>query len=85
MSSDPISQKVITSISHSLQLGDKSSQTSLDTPLLGHLPELDSMAVLAVIAGLDEYFAITFDDDDISSKSFRTVGNLVGLVSSRIE
>lgn len=85
MSSDPIFQQVVASISHSLQLGDRAQELSLDTQLLGHIPELDSMAVLTVITALEEYFAVTFDDDDISAETFETVGNLVELVRSRVE
>ena len=48
MSPDPISQQVMTSMSQSLQLGDRSAEMSLEAQLLGHLPELDSMAALTV-------------------------------------
>lgn len=85
MSTDPIFQQVVASLSHSLQLGERSAQLSLDTQLLGHIPELDSMAVLTVISGLEEHFAITFDEDDISAEVFETVGNLVDLVRSQID
>jgi len=85
MSPDPVFQQVVASISHSLQLGERSAQLSLDTRLLGHIPELDSMAVLTVITGLEEHFAITFDEDDITAESFETVGNLVDLVRCRVD
>ena len=35
-------------IGDSLQLGDRTAALSEDTPLLGSMPELDSMAVVAV-------------------------------------
>lgn len=51
-----------------------------DTPLLGALPELDSMAVLALITGLEEHFGIAFSDDELEGAVFATVGSLCDLV-----
>ena len=38
------------------------------------------MAVLSVLTGIEEYFGIEFDDDDVSAESFESVGSLVSLV-----
>ena len=55
------------------------------TPLLGALPELDSMAVLAVVSGLESHFGITFRDDQLSGSRFATVGSLCELVQESLD
>ncbi|MDP2986442.1 MAG: acyl carrier protein [Hydrogenophaga sp.] len=54
------------------------------TPLLGDLPELDSMAVLALITGLENHFGIAFDDDELNGVVFATVGSLTDLVEQHL-
>jgi len=66
-----------------LQLGDRTQTLHSDSRLLGALPELDSMAVVAVITQLEEHFGVVFDDDEISANTFTTLGNLVELIRSK--
>ena len=54
------------------------------TPLLGAIPELDSMAVVSVIAALEEKFAFVVDDDEIDGSTFATVGTLVTFVERKL-
>ena len=55
-----------------------------DTPLLGSLPELDSMAVANVILALEQQFGFELRDDEISASHFATVGSLARLVQSKL-
>ena len=55
-----------------------------DTPLLGSVPELDSMAVLSLITAIEESFGFAVDDDELSGETFATVGSLVRLVKSKL-
>lgn len=55
-----------------------------DTPLLGSLPELDSMAVIGVIAALEDHFGISVADDDIHARHFATVGALHDFVFAKL-
>jgi len=48
-----------------------------ETPLLGALPEFDSMAVIKVITAMEEHFHIAVDDDDIDATLFESVGSLL--------
>ncbi|MFN0303270.1 MAG: acyl carrier protein [Burkholderiales bacterium] len=57
----------------------------LETPLLGSLPELDSMAVVSVITSLEERFGFTVDDDEIDGASFASVGSLVRFVEEKLK
>jgi acyl carrier protein len=42
------------------------------------------MAVLAVITGLENHFAITFSDDELHGAVFATVGSLCDLVEQSL-
>lgn len=66
-----------------LGLGDRVRFFTVDTPLFGSLPEMDSLAVIHVIAGLEQQFGIVVEDDDVSVEVFETVGALVALVDRK--
>ena len=68
-----------------LHLGPAGHALTADSPLLGSLPELDSMAVVTVIGMLEEHFGIVVDDDDISASTFATLGSLAAFVAARVE
>ena len=71
-------------LSDVLSLGERRSSLNEDSPLLGAIPELDSMAVVNVITAIEEHFDITVDDDEISAKTFETVGNLAQFVEQKL-
>lgn len=54
-----------------------------DTPLLGAIPEFDSMAVIAVITELEQQLGIQIDDDEISAEVFETFGRLSQFVEQK--
>lgn len=56
---------------------------SVDTPLLGAIPEFDSMAIIAVITELEDQLGIEFDDDEISAEIFETFGQLSAFVAEK--
>jgi acyl carrier protein len=68
-----------------LNLGAAGQALEADSPLLGSLPELDSMAVVTLIGALEEHFGIMVDDDDISASTFATLGSLAAFVAERAE
>jgi acyl carrier protein len=67
-----------------LSLKGRSAAFTLETPLLGALPELDSMAVVAVITTLEERFGLVVDDDEIDGAVFATLGTLVDFVQNKL-
>jgi acyl carrier protein len=67
-----------------LSLGDRTARLSMETPLLGAMAELDSMAVVSVIAGLEDRFGIEIADDEISADAFATVGSLAEFVAKKL-
>ena len=77
-------QEVLHVLDEVLGLGGRASSFTAATPLLGAVPELDSMAVVALIAGLEDRFGILVDDDDIEGATFASVGSLVDFVSGKV-
>lgn len=67
-----------------LVLGGRALKFDAATPLLGAVPELDSMAVVNLITALEERFGIAVDDDEISGDTFATVGSVTALVSAKL-
>ncbi|WP_157264890.1 acyl carrier protein [Azohydromonas aeria] len=77
-------QQVLALLDEMLGLGGRAAAFTRDTALLGALPELDSMGVVALLGGLEERFGLVVDDDDISGDTFATVGTLIDFVSARV-
>ena len=71
-------------LTRSLQLGDRGTALERSTALLGNLPELDSMAVVHVLAAIEEQFGIMVADDDVSADTFATFGSLADFVESKL-
>nr|WP_067297850.1 phosphopantetheine-binding protein [Marinobacterium profundum] len=63
--------------------GDIASM-SRDAPLLGHVAELDSMAIVTFLTSLEDEFGIAIDDDEVSADSFETLGALVSFVTEHL-
>lgn len=67
-----------------LSLGGRSAAFTPGTPLLGALPELDSMAVVSLITALEEHFGIVLPDDELDAAVFATVGSLSDFVDRQV-
>lgn len=80
-----IQNEVLSLLDEILSLNGRAAAFTADTPLLGAIPELDSMAVVALITNLEERFGLTVDDDEIEGSTFATVGSLVDFVAGKIE
>jgi acyl carrier protein len=68
-----------------LQIRSRVREMDAATPLLGAVPELDSMAVVNVITALEEYFGISVADDEIGAATFATLGSLSAFVEQKLE
>lgn len=55
-----------------------------DTPLLGTIPELDSMAVVGILTAIEEELGIHVEDDEISAEVFETFGRLLEFTEARL-
>jgi acyl carrier protein len=76
-------QKLRTVLADVLNLGSRADALTAASALLGALPELDSMAVAALIGGIEDHFAITFEDEDLTEATFATLGSLAAVIEAR--
>ena len=76
--------EVLSLLDEILSLNGRSAEFSINTPLLGAIPELDSMAVVALITGLEVRFGFSVDDDEIEGSTFATVGSLIEFVDGKL-
>lgn len=68
-----------------LNLNGRAASFDEDTPLLGSIPELDSMAVISLISAIEERFQCVVEDDEIDGAVFATLGSLVQFIQSKSE
>jgi len=55
-----------------------------ETELFGSIPELDSMAVAALLTELEDRLNIMIDDDEVDGELFETFGNLVAFAEMKV-
>ena len=67
-----------------LGVEDRADALDATTPLLGSLPELDSMAVLELLFELEQRFGIVVDGDDVTAEVFETLASLTAFVERRL-
>ena len=79
-----IKQELLSILDEILSLNGRAASFKEDTPLLGAIPELDSMAVVALITSIEERFGVVMEDDEIDGSIFATVGSLTGFVLSKL-
>ena len=79
-----VQHEVLRVLDEVLSLGGRSATFSRDMPLLGAIPELDSMAVVTLITTIEEQFGVIVADDEIDGDTFASVGALVDFVSGKL-
>jgi acyl carrier protein len=67
-----------------LNIGDRAASLTVASPLLGAIPEFDSMAVVTVLTMLEDDFGITVRDDEVSAEVFETLGSLAAFVDGKV-
>jgi acyl carrier protein len=66
-----------------LGLEDRAATIDASTPLLGSLPELDSLAVMELVLALEERFGITVEGEDVTAEAFETLTSLTAFVDEK--
>jgi acyl carrier protein len=72
-------------VANALNLGNRTCELTLASPLLGAIPELDSMAVVGIITALEDHFGFSVNDDEISAESFESLGSLTNFVERKLD
>ena len=77
-------KQVLGMLDEVLSLDGRTANFTAATHLLGAIPELDSMAVVSLITGIEERFGVVVEDDEIDGATFATVGSLVAFVNAKL-
>ncbi len=80
-----VHNEVISVLVEVLQLSDQSQQLTLNSQLLGALPEFDSMAVVSVLTRLEEEYGFFIEDDEIDADTFESVATLTSFVENKMK
>ena len=81
---NPLHDQILALLDETLNLEGRAADFTPATPLLGALPELDSMAVAALLTAMEETFDITIGDDEVDGSAFETVGALTAFVEGKL-
>lgn len=79
-----LEQDVLRLLDEILGLNGRSAAFTADTPLLGALPELDSMAVIGVLNAIEERYGLMLADDEIDGSIFASVGSLTRFLQAKL-
>jgi acyl carrier protein len=83
LNATPAIAEVKAAVVETLGIENRAETIDATTPLLGALPELDSLAVLELVVELERRFGITVEDEELSADAFATLGALTEFVSER--
>jgi len=79
-----VEQEVIRTLRSVLSLDPRKVPLRAESPLLGSIAELDSMAVVSILTAIEERFDIVVADDEVDGRTFASVGSLSRFVQSKI-
>ena len=71
-------------VGSALHISSRVKQMDAAAPLLGVVPELDSIAVVNLITALEEHFGITVADDEIGASTFETLDSLTQFIERKL-
>ncbi len=79
-----IRKELLSLLDETLNLDGRTSTFQDTTPLLGALPEMDSMGVVAIITAFEDRLGFSVDDDEIDGAVFQTFGTLLEFVTNKL-
>ena len=69
-------------VAKTLGIEDRIDSMDASTPLLGEMPELDSLAVVEIAAGIEGTFNFRVDGTNFTAEAFETLGSLAAFVDA---
>lgn len=79
-----IDKKLRGLVDDTLNLQGRSASFTLETPLMGAVPEMDSMGVVSLLTAFEEQLGLVVDDDEIDGSVFETWGSLLAFVERKL-
>jgi acyl carrier protein len=77
-------KQVIAIADEALVLGGRYTNAGPDEPMLGAVPELDSMGVVSLIGALEDRLGLSIEDSEIDGAVFVSFGSLAQFVQSKL-
>ena len=77
-------KELLSLLDESLHLEGRTASFDENTPLLGALPEMDSMGVVVVLTAFEDRLGFTVDDDEIDGSVFQTFGTMLAFVQKKL-
>jgi acyl carrier protein len=77
-------EDVKAAVVETLGVEDRAATINAETPLLGSLSELDSMAVLELVLELEQRFGIAIEGEDVTAEVFETLATLTAFVNEKL-
>jgi acyl carrier protein len=72
-------------VASTIGIEERAATLAADTPLLGSIPELDSLGAVEVLVALEERFGIVVEDDEVDAEIFATLGALTAFVERKLD
>ena len=66
-----------------LMIGERADELTEHSRLLGGVPEFDSVAVVGVVAAIEEEYGVRISDRELSPEIFETMGSLSRFISTK--
>lgn len=79
-----LTQEVLDLLDEVLCLQGRAQSFSPETPLLGAVVELDSLAVIELLSSMQQRFGFQLHDDELDGRLFATVGSLTAFVAEKM-
>lgn len=79
-----IEKQLLSLVDETLNLQGRSAGFRADTPLMGAVPEMDSMGVVSLLTAFEERLGIAVDDDEVDGSVFETWGSLLAFVQGKL-
>ena len=67
-----------------LQQGEKAETFTADTPLMGAIPEFNSLTIVTIVTTIEEQLGCEVYDDELEAEIFETVGSLAAFIESKM-
>ncbi len=79
-----VRKELLALLDSTLNLGGRAQTFDDSTTLMGAIPELDSMGVVALLTAFEDRLGFAVEDDEIDGSIFETFGTLLSFVRSKV-
>jgi acyl carrier protein len=76
--------QLLSLLDDTLNLEGRTISFTEETPLIGALPEMDSMGVVALLTAFEDKLGFSVDDDEVDGSVFESVGTLLAFVNRKL-